>query len=254
MSDFFGDDFTAELKSYFLNAVITGTENFIDLVDAKIWKRIRDEAAEQTQAWSVDAKTNEFLFFAVWLEEFNARTREFTESADLIKALHALREYASTLLIEKVDSQELVRKFLQVAQSSHEVMFLHCKSGSQEFAVPLLNVVEISAHLPLYNMPEKKPGILGIVPYRGDALPVVSLQEHGFRPLGNENFFYLVCEHSQNRFCIQVTATEDLLNLKESDLQEIEKQNILSTNLVKKFFIHQSRSVMVLDLEKLVAS
>lgn len=253
MSDFFSDDFTAELKSYFLNSVISGSENFVDLVDAKIWKRIRNESAEQASAWSVDAKTNEFTFFATWLEDFDSRTKEIADPAELIKALQALKDYASALLVEKTDSAELARKFSQVAQNSHEVIFLHCKSGPQEFAVPLLNVIEISAHLPIYGLPEKKFGILGVVPYRGDALPVINLQDHGFRSLGSENIFYLVCEHLQNRFCLQVTAAEDLLNLKESDLQEVQEQNILPSNIIKKFFIHQTRSVMILDLEKLVA-
>ncbi|KYG67198.1 chemotaxis protein [Bdellovibrio bacteriovorus] len=254
MSDFFSDDFTAELKSYFLNSVISGTENFIDLVDAKIWKRIRNESAEQSLAWSVDAKTNEFHFLATWLEEFDARTKDLAEPADLIKALQALKEYASALLIEKTDSMDLARKFSEVAQNSHEVIFLHCKSGPQEFAVPLLNVIEISAHLPIFGMPEKKFGILGVVPFRGDALPVINLQDHGFKPVGTENVFYLVCEQSGNRFCLQVTGTEDLLNLKESDLQEVQETNILPANhLITKFFIHELRSIMILDLEKLVA-
>lgn len=254
MSDFFSDDFTAELKSYFLNSVISGVENFIDLVDAKIWKRIRNESAEQALAWSVDAKTNEFHFLAAWLEEFDSRTKDLAEPADLIKALQALKEYAAALLVEKTDTMDLARKFSQVAQNSHEVIFLHCKSGPQEFAVPLLSVIEISAHLPIFGMPEKKFGILGVVPFRGDALPVINLQDHGFKSVGAENVFYLVCEHAQNRFCLQVTATEDLLNLKESDLQEVQETNILpANNLVTKFFIHESRSVMILDLEKLVA-
>ncbi len=253
MSDFFGDDFTAELKAYFLTSVVSGTENFIDLIDAKMWKRIRDEVVEQAQAWAVDAKTNEFAFFAAWLQDFDARTKELAEPQDLSKALLALKEYASILIVEKTDSEDLARKFSQVAQNSHEVLFLHCKSGPQEFAVPLLNVVEISAHLPLYGLPEKRFGLLGVVPFRGEALPVVNLQDHGFRPVGEENVFYLICEHAQNRFCLQVTATEDLLNLKESDLQEVDGQTILPKNLIKKFFIHQSRSVMILDLEKLAA-
>lgn len=253
MSDFFNDDFTAELKAYFLNSVITGAENFIDLVDAKIWKRIRTESAEQAQAWSIDAKTNEFSFFAQWLGDFESRIKDITEPAELVKALQALKEYASALLTEKTDSADLSRRYSEIAKSSHQVLLLHCKSGSSEFAVPLLNVIEISSHLPIYGLPEKKLGILGVVPYRGDALPVVNLQDHGFHALNAENVFYLVCEQAQNRFCLQVTATEDILSLKESDLQEVQEQNILPTKIIKNFFIHQSRSVMILDLEKLVA-
>lgn len=252
MSDFFSDDFTAELKSYFLNSIIDETQDFLDLIDAKIWKRINSEATEKTQAWAVDAKTNEFFFLTEWLSGFGDRNRDLSEAADLKKSLEALKEYATTLLTQP-DSAELLNKFLQVAQSSHEILFLHCKSGPQEFAVPILNVVEISSGLRLYSLPDHKFGILGVVPFRGEALPVINLQDHGFRPTGEENIFYLVCEFSQKRFCLQVTGTEDLLNVKETELQEIDESSVLTKNLIKKFFLHNSRSVMILDLEKLVA-
>lgn len=252
MSDFFSDDFTAELRSYFLNSIVNETQDFLDLIDTKIWKRISAEANEKAQAWAVDAKTNEFLFLTEWLSNFGERTQDLHEAADLKKVLEALKDYATTLLTQP-DSADLANKFSQVAQNTHEILFLHCKSGPQEFAIPILNVVEICSGLPLYPLPDQKFGILGVVPFRGEALPVVNLQDHGFRPTGSENIFYLICEHLQSRFGLQVTGTEDLLNIKETDLQDVGESSVLSKNLIKKFFLHNSRSVMILDIEKLVA-
>lgn len=254
MSDFFGDDFTAELKTYFLDSLVKEADKFIDLVDDSLWKRIRNEVSEQTKAWAVDAKTNEFNFFAEWLDGFEKRTEGQKEAAEFVKSLKAIKAYAEALIVEKTDSAELAAKFSLVAESRHETLFLHCRWGEQDFAIPLLNVVEISSHLPLYSLPQKKPGLLGVIPFRGEAVPVVNFQDHGFATVDAKNSYYIICEHEGVRFSLQVTETDDLLSLRDSELQNIENHSaMIQASFVKQFFIRENKSVMVLDLEKLVA-
>lgn len=254
MSDFFGDDFTAELKSYFLDSLIKETEKFIDLIDESLWKRIRNEVAEQTKSWAVDAKTNEFFHLTEWLESFEARASATQEPAEFVKFLRAIKAYAEALLVEKIDSAELAAKFSLVAESRHETLFLHCKWGAQDFAIPILNVVEISSQLPLYALPEKRQGLLGVVPFRGEAVPVVNFHDHGFMNVEAKNTYYVICEHEGVRFSLQVTETDDLVSLRDSELQNIENHSsMIQASFVKQVFIKDSKNVMVLDLEKLVA-
>ncbi|WII70709.1 chemotaxis protein CheW [Bdellovibrio sp. 22V] len=244
MSDFFSDDFTAELKAYFLDSLIKETEKFIDLIDESLWKRIRSEVAEQCQAWAVDAKTNEFEFLAAWIEGFEERTSSISAPRDLIKILHALKEYAEALLVEKKDSAELASRFAVISHSNQEALFLHCKTGATSFAIPILSVVEISGKLPLFALPEQKLGILGVVPFRGEAIPVINLQDHGFASFENKNTYFVICEFQGVRFSLQVTETDDLIALRESELQNVDD---------KQFFIKANKSIMILNLEKLVA-
>lgn len=254
MSDFFGDDFTAELKSYFLDSVTKEVDKFIDLTDEKLWQRILSELVEQTKAWAVDAKTNEFHHLALWMESFDEKSRTLEGAADLIKALKTLKAYVDALGLEKSDSAEISARFAFNAQNLREMQLLHCRSGQQEFAVPILSVIEISGKLPLFTLPDKRHGVLGVIPYRGDAVPVVSLADHGFCQIDTENFYYVICESQGIRFSLQVTHTEDLINLKETDLQNFEKQStMISADFVHQFFIKDSRSIMVLDIEKMVA-
>lgn len=254
MSDFFGDDFTAELKAYFLDSVLKEVDKFIDLVDESLWKRIRSEVVEQTQAWSVDAKTNEFQYLSEWLATYGKRSECIDGAQDLIRSLKALKSYVEALIVEKQDSAELAAKYTLVSERRHEVLFLHCKSGAQEFALPLLSVVEISSSVPLYSLPEKKQGLLGVIPFRGEAIPVISLQDHGFQSMENKNIYYVICEHQGVRFSLQVTETEDLVSLRESELQNVESHSaMIQASFVKQFFIKNSKGIMILDLEQLVA-
>ncbi|AFY00262.1 chemotaxis protein CheW [Bdellovibrio bacteriovorus] len=254
MSDFFGDDFTAELKAYFLDSVIKEIDKFIDLTDEKLWRRILSEVSEQTRAWAVDAKTNEFLHLAAWLEGFDEKSRNLEGAAELIKALKTLKGYIEALGVDKTDTADLATRFALNAQNLREILLLHCRSGAQEFAVPILSVIEISGKLPLFDLPERKEGLLGVIPFRGEAVPVVNLQDHGFARMDADNFFYVICEEQGVRFCLQVTDTEDMISVKEADLQNFENQStMMSANFVHQFFIKDRRSIMVLDLEKLVA-
>ncbi|KHD89718.1 MAG: chemotaxis protein [Bdellovibrio sp. ArHS] len=254
MSDFFSDDFTAELKAYFLDSVCKETDKFIDLTDDSTLRRIRGEVAEQARAWAVDAKTNEFQYFSQWLEQFEERTQNFKEPRELIRALKTLKAYAEALSQEKSDSSDYLVRFALEVELRQEVQLLHCKWGRHEFAIPLLNVVEISSQIPLFPLPDRKEGLMGVIPFRGEAVPVISFQDHGFKQTDIKNTFYVICEHQGVRFSLQVTETDDLMSLKESELQNVESHSsVIQTAFVSQFFIKGTKSIMILDLEKLVA-
>lgn len=252
MSDFFSDDFTAELKSYFLNSLIGEGQKFLDLIDDQTWKNIADETAEQFNSWSIDAKTNEYIYLSDWLAE---RVPDLSDSKEvLIEQIKNLRAYAQSLLELKSDSPELAARFAGTIRESEDVSYLHCRNGSQDFAVPLLNVIEISPSLPTFALPERKPGLAGLIAYRGEAIPVINLQEYGFADLGSKSYYFIVCDVNSVRFALQVTETDDLLRLASKDLQLAgDSKSPSFTNLSKGFFNRENRNIMILDLEKLVA-
>ncbi len=103
-------------------------------------------------------------------------------------------------------------------------------------------------------MPDKKTGILGVIPFRGEAVPVVSFAELGFLDAESKNAFYVICEHQSVRFSLQVTATEDLVSLRESELLNAEgAETMIPASFVSRFFVKNNKSIMILDVEKMVA-
>ena len=255
MSDFFGDDFTAELKGYFLDSTLKEIEKYLDLVDSSTLKHVRAEVREQATSWAVDAKTNEFLPLSQWLEQFVDKIEILDTAESLHKALVLLKKYFEALQADKKDSPELALKFTLVAQSNKESLYLHCKSGSQEFVVPIDNVIEVSGSLPIYALPDRRPGLSGLIPFRGEALPVFKLDEFGFEKQNAKQFFYVICDFEGARFSLQVTETDELLSLKDREMQSLDQSSTMKTvPFIRNFFIKDKRSVMVLDLEKLVAA
>lgn len=255
MSDIFGDDFTAELRSYYLKSVVTETEKFLDLIDETLWKRLCQELLEQGKAWAVDAKMNDFVHLASWFEGLEPRIQGIHDASTLTKLLQVLKSYAEALLENPVDSMDLYNKFSMIALNNREVLFLYCVYGQQEFAIPLDHVLEISSGLQIFPLPDKRKGIEGVVSFRGEAIPAVKLQDYGFMKLETTPSCSVICEHEGTRFSINVTTTKDLISVKENDLQDAQTQQLLiSTPLVKKFFIQNERSIMILDINNVVAA
>lgn len=255
MSDFFGDDFTGELKKYYLDATLKEVESFIDLVDESTLLKIAVEIREKAESWVVDAKSNEFTSLEAWLTDFNSKIDSLDTAEQMIKALGLLQKYLLALLVDGKDSPDLALQFPLVAQSSKEALFLHCKTGTQEFVVPIHNVIEISGVLPLFPLPDSRVGLAGVIPFRGEAIPVVDLKSYGFLSSQTQKYYYIICEHEGTRFSLQVTETDELLSLKDKDMQNLsDHPTMLSVPFIKQFFVKDEHSVMVLDIEKLVSA
>jgi purine-binding chemotaxis protein CheW len=191
VSDFFGDDFTVELKKYFLESLPPEIEKFQDLLDDATFNRVLPEIREQISAWVVDAKTNEFLSLAKWLEAFVVRTEELKEFEDLVIALGLFQSYISGLLEGQKDSEEYAAQFAFTSVGRKDAVYLHCKMGVQDFVIPIQSVIEISGPLLLFPLPEKQAGLLGVVPFRGEALPVFDLSEYVFKKFEFFFFFFV---------------------------------------------------------------
>ncbi|MFS4458427.1 chemotaxis protein CheW [Bdellovibrio sp. HCB2-146] len=255
MSDFFGDDFTAELKNYFLQSLLQEGEKFQDLLDEVTFKRVLPEVREQLSAWVVDAKTNEFIYLAAWLESFVEKTREFSDYTELKSALQSFLTYVGKLAQGESDSADLASQFSFVAGGKKDALYLHCKVGVQDFVIPIQYVLEISGPLPLFPLPEKQMGLLGVIPFRGEALPVFDLSEYGFQKIESDFYYFVICDHESSRFALQVSETDELLNVNEKELQAKDvSASMTSANFIQSFFIREDKSLMVLDIDKLVAA
>jgi purine-binding chemotaxis protein CheW len=255
MSDFFGDDFTAELKTYFLDSLNKEVAKFLDLVDESTWRRLINELDQETQTWIADAITNEFTFLAGWIEEFKKSLPDLAAEAELQSALSSLKSYIDALLIQKADSAELAQSYSWQKSSSATKQFLHCRIGEQEFVLPVMNVVEIvSGDRKVSPIPVVKDQLAGVIPYRGEAIPVFDLTHFGFQDVHNLKTYFVICENAGAMFALQVTGTDELLTLEGHTFQDVDQgATLLRAPFISHFFVRDNRSIMILDLEKLVA-
>jgi len=254
VSDFFGDDFTAELKSYFLDSFTKEVEKFLDLIDASTLRRVVGEIDQESQTWIADSETNEFKFLAQWLGDFKNYLSQMEEPAQLTSALESLKAYLAALSVTKVDTAELLQSHTLQKNIGIKKQYLHCRSGSQEFVIPVMNVTEIISDRKVSPLPFPKKHLSGVIAYRGEAIPVFNLDHFGFEKVENVKTYFVICVLEGLSFALQVTQTDELMTLDGQDLQELGKgTSLLHVPFVSHFFTKDDRNIMILNLEKLVA-
>lgn len=255
MSDIFGDDFTEELKKYYLSALVSDIGKFIDLLDDSTWKRIKAEIQDAIPNWIVDARTNEFEYIAEWMGRLTEYVNGSTSADAIISYLEVARRYSSHLLGTLKDNAEFPAIYNLNREMQGHSFYLHCKFFEQEFVIPIRNVVEVIPTLPVYSLPERHNGILGFISFRGDAIPVLNWWDFGLVEHEPKPFLYVICEFEGTKFSLQVTQTEELLKINDNDLQAVESSSFMKeVPFIKSFFIRDNHSVMVLDIEMLVAA
>lgn len=252
-SDFFGDDFTKDLKKYYLDNIITDIDKYIVLIKDTNLSLYQEEVKNKIEDWQRDAQTNEFLLFSNWLTEFGAKLELCKKSEEFKLLIHRLHLYLDDLLLNLVDSEVLFKKHT-LQNHSRKELYLYCRHGIQEFLLPIENVLEVISKAVVSPLPDYHFGISGVLAVRGEIFPVYNLIEFGFQPIQEKIIYYVICDFQGARFAVPVTQTDQLLTVDSKEMQQADaKRDFITAHFISSFIIKDKKSVMVFDLEKLVA-
>ncbi len=254
MSDFFGDDFTAELKEFFLNQFISDIAKYIDAIDEDSWFIFREEIREKSKDWIVDANTNEFTFFANWFSELVEANEKIESAVNFKSSLQQVESYLQKLLATKKDTAELPQQFAVVFDDNKSGLYLHCQIQGQEIVLPAMNVIEVVGSKSFAALPTPVEGLCGMMAYRGEAIPVFSMPEIGMKT-ESQKYYYVVCEVSKQLFALQTTHVDQLIEVNSRDLQSKESAaSIFPADFISHFVRIDNKNMVVFDLNKLVAA
>lgn len=257
MSDFFGDDFTADLKRFFLKSLQDEFEMIAGAADEDTWQIFRDEAIEKHVDWIVDARTNEFVQFAAWLEKFIKHIGVSEKYSDFANAIDRAFSYTEYLHENLKDSEEVAKTFSLGNLASQKMLYLHCQISDQNFLVSVKNVLEVLGNISITPFPMSRKGFLGMIPFRGDAIPVINLADYGMNTQqSNAHVSYVVCEHEGARLALAVHHADRLIEVGSEELQEAEATGagVISVPFLTHFLIKEDKNMMLFSLEKMVAA
>ena len=147
---------------------------------------------------------------------------------------------------EKHESEE-------VAQAPNH-LFLICFIGKQEFILPVQAVIEVSSFKNSFPLPEPREGIEGLVNFRGEAIPIVNLNDHDFNLNSQTDPMRLlvVCEHNESRFALRISKTDEVIEVDTNTFQKCE-DTLASVHhqVITHFFIYKNRTVFNFDIKRL---
>lgn len=136
-------------------------------------------------------------------------------------------------------------------------LYLICFIGNQEFILPVQSVIEVSSFKNSFPLPEPKSGIEGLVNFRGEAIPIVNLNDHDFMTMNSKDPLKLlvVCEFNESRFGIRITKTDEVVEIDSTTFQQCDDNFSQAQHpVVTHFFIHKNRTVFNFDITRLFAA
>lgn len=257
MSDFFGDDFTVELKNFFLNSVHTELEKYLNAADVDTWEIFCDELKPMIESWISDSQSNEFIHFSSWLRQLKDHcVPENMDLESFKSALKLIQQYQAYLFKHKKDSPEIAHQLDILGIQNRAEIYLHCSIGDQEFLVPAGQVLQVLGETFVSELPLKKERLLGMLPFRGDAIPVLSLAVEDSRELERKAKFFIVCEQGASRFALPVSGADRLIEVSQKDKQKVNESAAghLMAHFVTHYVRFEEKNMLVCSLEKMVAA
>jgi chemotaxis signal transduction protein len=137
--------------------------------------------------------------------------------------------------------------------------YLICLLGSQQYALPIHQVLEILEQRTEKALPSQRPGIRGLVTVRGMVCPVVDVshvlhaKEERGEPEDSKKRCMVVCEVDRRTFCFNVDDVKQVASLEEFDDQITP---LSPENSIQKAISHvshfQNRSVLFVKMREVI--
>lgn len=238
MSFSISDDFTKELKVYFLNSLLEGL-NQESLKPGS-------ELTEFCQSAAKDAEANDFLFLRDWIQ---VQFLERLTAENLPARLKRFKGYVTELLTECIDSEILYQKYAEI-QPSEKGIFLHFEYLQENYLVSVKNILEVVSAQKLFKLPVSQDHIFGLILFRGEPVPVLNLFDQSYQPES-----YLICENLQQVFALPISRAHQIYELDHQVMSQIQPiQNLMYSDLILGVVGWNSRNMLLLDLEKVGAA
>jgi len=246
------DEFSLEMRLHYLTATLESLNGF------KNFENYFAEVKLTIDDWISEARSNELSHFVKLLETLKVEVAkdslQSAKDAEWVSA--SLKEYLETLK-SHADSEVLFEKYISVFNNhlGHGTQrYLHCVRNQHRFLVPVKSVIEIVTGKKIYALPKAQVGVLGLISFRGQGIPVINLQDFGFdseHTHAQVKTYFVVCEYKESFFAIEVNATEEVAEIESTLFQKCSESNIISP-VVDQFVIRDQKSLMLFNIEKLV--
>lgn len=140
-------------------------------------------------------------------------------------------------------------------QDNDKIQVVAFQLGKEEYAVDILNVLEINRLLNITRIPKAGHCIEGVVNLRGNIIPVINLhKKFNLESAGDEEEKRIVVfEFDDIKVGIIVDKVSEVLHLQKSNIEETGKvYSSIDANLIKGVAKFEDRLLILLDLQSLL--
>lgn len=135
--------------------------------------------------------------------------------------------------------------------SSHEELRYICfHLGSEEYAIPLLDVREVVAIPDITPVPQTPPYFLGIMNLRGQVISVIDLRvKLGMKPNQTKESAIIICDLGERSIGVVVDSINYVITIQEKDRAEKpEIHTQKNSQYITGVFRHKEKLILLLDI------
>ncbi|PAF46169.1 chemotaxis protein CheW [Helicobacter sp. 12S02634-8] len=126
--------------------------------------------------------------------------------------------------------------------------------GNEEFAVPILNVIEIVKPIEHTRVPGTPSYVLGVFNLRGNVFPLINLRaKFGIPPAKQDkDTRYLVVRHNDQIAGFVIDKLTEAIRIKQSDIDPVPETLAEQNNLMQGVGKREDRLVTILKIDALL--
>lgn len=255
MSDFFSDDFTVELKIYFVESIKSRCQVLLADLEVENFDECLENLKEEVQSWVADAQTNELTYLAKWFQGFFEKENTQDSIKSLKSYLQVTQEYTHKLLGNIAEDGKIFAEIQDSYSESFQEQYLVFKMNQEFYAVTLKSIKEVTILKKLSKLIEPQDRILGYMPFRGEAIPVLDMTFLGIPEKVDNCQVGIVCTFKGREFLIYAKETKELVSASESQLRALSTLDSRDgTTFIKNVLLFDNSHALVLDVEKMAAA
>ncbi|BEG56788.1 Purine-binding chemotaxis protein CheW [Helicobacter sp. NHP21005] len=140
-------------------------------------------------------------------------------------------------------------------EDNEEVLqFIGFIIGNEEYAIPILNILEIVKPIGYTRVPETPNYVLGVFNLRGNVFPLISLRLKFGLPAEkmNKDMRYLVVRHNDQIAGFFIDRLTEAIRIKQSDIDPVPETLLENNQLIFGIGKREDKLVSILKVEEIL--
>ncbi len=137
---------------------------------------------------------------------------------------------------------------------SEKRVFLLCVNQGRQFGIPVTKVVEVVQFKKLNIVPAHRNDLMGLMNLRGEVMPILDLKFTFGECVNLEKSFIVICNVDGVRFGFPIEQAQQIDELDVGNFQKNERLSSTGKSLVSHISISEKKTVLIVDVDRIVAA
>ncbi|WP_233704326.1 chemotaxis protein CheW [Helicobacter cynogastricus] len=158
------------------------------------------------------------------------------------------------MALKEIFDKQKNKDEIKAGDTEEILQFIGFIIGSEEYAIPILNILEIVKPIDCTRVPETPKYVLGVFNLRGNVFPLISLRLKFGLPSEkpNKDMRYLVVRHNDQIAGFYIDRLTEAIRIKQSDIDPVPETLLENNQLIFGIGKREDKLVSILKVEEIL--